>query len=409
VQAVILVGGLGTRLGDKVKEHPKPLLEVAGKPFLEHLFYMLARHGIRDIVLLAGYRADVVKGLYGGPSAAAERHRLRISVSVEDAPLGTAGALVRARDLLEDRFFLLNGDSIFDFNLLDLALAEPDSPEPLATLALRSVADARRYGIVETLGDRVVAFREKPANPAPGLINSGVYWLHKSVLDRVTRVPCSLEREVFPELIAAGRVAAKTYEGYFIDIGIPDDLARADREMRGVFTRPAVFFDRDDTLIHDRGYVHEPADLVWFDGVPAMIKRLNDSGVFAFIVTNQAGVAKGYFDEAAVVRFHTHFAAELGNVGAHVDDWRYCPHHEQGTVAGYTRACACRKPNPGMILDLLGAWPVDAERSLMLGNSDSDVAAGRAAGLRATRVAPGDVIAAVDAFLAGLEMSRFDG
>jgi D-glycero-D-manno-heptose 1,7-bisphosphate phosphatase len=239
----------------------------------------------------------------------------------------------------------------------------------------------------------------------PGIVNGGVYWVKRSILDRVTFAVCSLETDILPPLVAEGRVAAKLYGGYFIDIGTPRDFERADQELRRAFTAPAVFFDRDNTLIEDRGYTHKVEDLRWFAGVPAMIKRLNDANVLVFVVTNQAGVAKGHYDEEAVITFHRYLMEDLRAVGAHIDDWRYCPHHEDGTVAAYVRACSCRKPQPGMLKDILKVWPVDTAASLMLGNSDSDVAAGEAAGLAATRVVPGQIVAAVDTFLGRLKQT----
>jgi D-glycero-D-manno-heptose 1,7-bisphosphate phosphatase len=401
MQALVLIGGLGTRLGDLVKDRPKPLLPVAGKPFLEYLLLELRRHGIIDIVLLAGYRADAVEQQYGVASGAGDRLGINITVLVEKQPLGTAGALKLAKQHLRQRFFLLNGDSLFDFNLLDLPLPSVPSERAPVTMSLRRVADARRYGIVETHGGRVTAFREKSADHQSGLINAGVYWMDKSIVERVDRLPCSLERDILPRLVFERQIVAKTYDGYFVDIGIPADLARADRELAAVLTRPAVFFDRDDTLIYDpAGYTHKPADLRWVEGVPAMIKRLNDAGMLVFVVTNQAGVAKGHFAEPAIRRFHDHMARELAAVGAHIDDWRYCPHHEAATVDEYRMVCAWRKPSPGMLLDLLSKWSVDRAASIVFGNSDSDVIAGKSAGIAAQLVAPGAIVAAVNEFLA---------
>lgn len=403
MQAAILVGGLGTRLGQLVRERPKPLLEIAGKPFLEHVIWTLKRHGIRDIVLFAGYRAEVVEQLYGPGSDARARLGVDIRVVVESEPLGTGGALVAGKHALADRFLLLNGDSLLIFNYLDLMLRDArDSSEPLVTIALRRVPDARRYGVIDVAAGRVVGFREKPEQPGPGTVNGGVYWVDKTILDSITATPCSLERDVLPGLIASGRVRAKEYDGYFIDIGTPQDFTRAGAELAAVLKRPAVFFDRDNTLIRDKGYTFRNEDLQWLPGVPQMIKKLNDANVLVFVVTNQAGVAKGHYDEPAIRAFHSHLASKLAEVGAHVDAWRYCPHHAEGTVAAYKKECDWRKPGPGMLLDLLRKWPVDAARSLVIGDQEHDVLAGQRAGLPARLAAPGGAVQEVDSFLAGL-------
>jgi D,D-heptose 1,7-bisphosphate phosphatase len=146
--------------------------------------------------------------------------------------------------------------------------------------------------------------------------------------------------------------------------------------------RPAVFFDRDGTLMVDPGYVHRVEDLVFVPGAVAAIKRLNDLGYYVFIATNQSGIARGYFTERDVESLHAELQRRLRAVGAHVDDIRYCPDHPDGTVERYRRSSDWRKPQPGMLLDLMRCWPVDRELSFAVGDRDTDVAAGEAAGLR---------------------------
>jgi D-glycero-D-manno-heptose 1,7-bisphosphate phosphatase len=160
--------------------------------------------------------------------------------------------------------------------------------------------------------------------------------------------------------------------------------------------RPAVFFDRDGTLNVDTGYVHRPEDLVFLPGAVAAVKRVNDLGYFAFLVTNQSGVARGYYTEADVHAFHAHLQQQLGGAGAHLDDIRYCPDLPDGTVAAYARESNWRKPAPGMFLDLMRVWPVIAERSIVVGDKDIDMQAAEAAGLRGLHFRGGNL----DRFLA---------
>lgn len=157
--------------------------------------------------------------------------------------------------------------------------------------------------------------------------------------------------------------------------------------------RPAAFLDRDGVLNRDIGYAHRPDQIVWLADVAPAIRHLNDMGHFVFVVTNQAGVARGYYEEATVRDLHAWMDDQLRRQGARVDDWRYCPHHPEGVIDAYRMTCGCRKPAPGMILDLARAWPVDMARSFMIGDRDTDLKAAAAAGLRGFLVEEGGLLA----------------
>jgi D,D-heptose 1,7-bisphosphate phosphatase len=374
-QAVILVGGLGTRLGERTKDTPKPMLPVGGRPFLDTLIDELARYDVFDeILLLAGHKAESIQARYNG----VVRGRARLAVSLEQAPLGTAGALVHAADLLQDRFLLLNGDSFFDFNILDLVSRANSG---LIQMALRADVAGDRFGRVVVDDDRVRAFIA-PGQGATGPVNAGVYVIDRSIVAGIDHLPASLERDIFPVLAAKGEMGGTTYRGYFIDIGIPEDYARADVELREQLRRPAVFFDRDGVLNHDSGYTFEADKLRWIDGAREAVKAVNDAGYFAFVVTNQSGVARGLYEESHVQTLHRWMADDMATIGAHIDAFEYCPDHPDGTIERYRRVSERRKPGPGMITDLLGRFPVDAAGSFLIGDKPSDIEAANAAGLK---------------------------
>lgn len=216
-QAVVLVGGLGTRLGDLTAQTPKPLLEVGGRPFLARLLDEVRRQGVERILLLAGFGAGMVEAAFADDPG--------VSVSVEPRPLGTGGALRFAEDRLDPQFFFLNGDSLFDIPLADLAPAR--AGDALAALALRPVKDIARYGPAVLEGGRIVSFGEGQGRGA-GLVNGGVAAVSRTLVDAIPAGRAvSIEAEIWPVLAREGRLSGRAFDRPFIDIGVPEDFARA--------------------------------------------------------------------------------------------------------------------------------------------------------------------------------------
>jgi NDP-sugar pyrophosphorylase family protein len=234
MQALILAGGAGTRLRSALGDNlNKPMAPIADKPFLEYLVMRLRQQGVDDIILCVGYKADLIQSYFGQ----GKRWGVRLRYSRETEPLGTGGAVKLAEDLLVgDDFVVLNGDSYFDADLLELTCFHYEVGAT-ATLALAQVDNAQRFGAVRLDDEhRIVGFTEKGNEAHAGLINGGVYVLTRAVLDVIPRgQPCSLERQVFPALIAR-KLYGRPFPGFFIDIGVPADYHRlqADPSPLGV-------------------------------------------------------------------------------------------------------------------------------------------------------------------------------
>jgi D-glycero-D-manno-heptose 1,7-bisphosphate phosphatase len=146
--------------------------------------------------------------------------------------------------------------------------------------------------------------------------------------------------------------------------------------------RPAAFLDRDGVLNIDHGYANRPEQLEWIDGAPEAVRLLNEAGYRVLVVTNQSGVARGYYTEDAVKAFHAQMQKDLASHGAHVDAFYYCPHHPEGTIKPLAIRCRCRKPAPGMLEQAAREWPIDRGASFLVGDKDDDVGAARAFNIR---------------------------
>ncbi len=373
-QCCILVGGLGTRLGELTRESPKPLLPVGGTPFLEVLIREAIRRGFDDILLLAGFKSAAMQEFVNDLQSRLPQ-KTRISVSIEPEPLGTGGALLHARDQLHDSFLLLNGDTWFDFNWLDLLELAGQSN----ALAIRHVDNADRHETVRlACGERVMQIVPRTVGSKAALVNGGVYVFRKSVIDGFPR-QFSIESDLLPKLVEKSLLRGREYDGFFVDIGIPQTLKRAQTEVPAQRRRPAIFFDRDGVLNHDDNYVGSVERFRWIDGAKQAVRLANDLGYYVFVVTNQAGVGRGFYDEAAVESLHQWMNDQLREDGAYVDDWRFCPYHPDAALERYRSNHPWRKPAPGMLIDLLETWPVDVEQSILIGDKEGDCAAARAA------------------------------
>jgi histidinol-phosphate phosphatase family protein len=400
VLAVIVAGGLGTRAramtGDDL---PKALLPVGGAPILEHQMRVLAAHGVTRLVILAGYLGGVIESyLREHPPAG-----LEVSVRTEAAVLGTAGAVIDARESLgAEDLLVIFGDLLFNLDFARLA-ADHRASGAAATIVCRPNDHPVTSDLVEVDdAGRITALLPRKGR-APGdyrnLVPSGIYMLARRDMDGFPRgEKLDFFQDYFPALHARGGVLqAHRSTGYMCDIGTPEGRAAAERDLvSGRFDRlgpgkprPAIFFDVDGVLneeVPGMGIL-APDEVRLVPGAGAALRAANHAGVLAVAATNRPQLAKGQVTRAQLERIFGRLETGLAGEGGFLDRLYFCPHHPErgfaGEVAALKTDCDCRKPHAGMLLRAMRELPVDCARSAMIGDTWRDIAAARAAGVYA--------------------------
>lgn len=229
MQALLLAGGRGTRLRSVVNDRPKPMALVEGKPFLEYLLTQLKKNDITDIIFAVGYKGSMIEEYFGDGS----KFGIKAEYSYEKEQLGTAGAIKNAADFIkDDYFFVLNADTYYNLDYSRLVDMKENTASEMV-LVLREVSDKSRYGSVSTDGDRVTGFNEKSEEAVAGLINGGIYYMSKKLLEDIPDRKCSLENEMIPKWLDEEMIiTAYVNDGYFIDIGVPEDYFRFQKDVR---------------------------------------------------------------------------------------------------------------------------------------------------------------------------------
>ncbi|MBR9706718.1 NTP transferase domain-containing protein [Candidatus Pacearchaeota archaeon] len=221
MKSIILAGGFGTRLREVVKDLPKPMALIAGKPFLEHQIDYLRDQGLNDITLCVHYKSDNIKSYFGDGG----RFGVNLTYSQEEVPLGTGGAIKLAQKYIDDTFFVLNGDSYSDVNLSDFNEFH-NTHKGLASMVLTRSDNVKEYGSVMLTGDKITDFLEKSGSPS-GLVNRGIYLFNPEIFKQIPEgKKVSLENELFPNLARQGDLYGQVHDGYFMDIGRPETYER---------------------------------------------------------------------------------------------------------------------------------------------------------------------------------------
>lgn len=363
MQAIILAGGFGTRLQSVVKDLPKPMAYVNGKPFLTYILDELIRYGFTKVILAVGYKkeciVDYFKSNYKG---------LEIVYSVENEPLGTGGCVKQAMAYVDDDFvFIINGDTLFKINYLTMSQLNTMS------IACKYLENFDRYGEVSINEENIITSFNEKKKVDSGYINGGIYYLPKNIFYNY-QLPnkFSLEKDFFEKYINELNIKAYKSEDYFIDIGIPEDYEKIKKDLS---KNKALFLDRDGIVNIDYGHVYRIDDFKFTDFIFDLCKKYQNEGYLIFIITNQAGIGKGLYTEQDFFTLNNYMLNEFNKKGINITKVYYCPHKPEDD-------CDCRKPKPGMFLKAINEFNIEPKESIAIGDKLTDLEAAYNAGIK---------------------------
>jgi D-glycero-D-manno-heptose 1,7-bisphosphate phosphatase len=368
-QAVILAGGLGTRLRPLTDTRPKPMIEFHGRPFLEYLIEMLRDRGLRRILLLLGYLPDVVRDHFGDGSA----FGVEIDYVVSPVEDETGARLRHALPRIDPVFCLLYCDNYWPmpFEAMWRRFTSTGAP---AMVTVYANEDRHTRDNLRVDDDGFVAVYDK-SRSAPGLqgVDIGFLILRREVVEGLPAGNVSFEGALYPRLVAERALSAYVTEHRYYSVGDPRRLPVTEAFLA---RRPAVILDRDGVLnerMPRARYVRSPAEWNWLPGARESLRRFAENGFRVIVVTNQAGIGRGAMTEVDLTAVHDRLRREASAAGGRIDAIYHCPHD-------WDEGCACRKPKPGMLFEAQRAFDLDLSRVTFVGDDERDGEAAAAAG-----------------------------
>lgn len=401
MKVVLMAGGRGTRISELFPDIPKPLIPIQGIPVLEREICSLRNQGFTDIILTIGYMADKIKSYFSD----GRKWGVKIEYFVENKPLGNAGALFFLN--FDEDFLLLNADAVFDVDF-NRMVAFHKQHGGLVTLFTHPNSHPYDSGLIiaKENGEVEKWLAKEDERPLyyKNRVNAGIHIISPKVLEmsgvnkedigkvidgKVKKV--DLDRQILKPLCGTGTMFCYDSPEYVKDMGTPERFHQVEEDFKkGVVQaknlankQKAIFLDRDGTINKYIGFLRNEEEFELLPGAADAIKKINKSCYLAVVVTNQPVIARGEVTFEGLETIHNKMETLLGIDGAYLDAIYFCPHHPHSGYDGEVKElkidCDCRKPKPGMLLKAANDLNIDLNQSYMVGDSESDIKAGKAA------------------------------
>ena len=368
-QAVILAGGLGTRLKPFTDCAPKPMFPIQGVPFIEYLLKQIKRFGINEVLILLGYMPEAIMDYLGD----GEKYGIDIKYSVTSADNETALRLKLAERELHEVFLLMYCDNYcpIDFDRLCREYCQNDAMIQIS--AYSNTDGYSRSNLKIASNGRIEVYDKKRLDSDLQGVDIGYSIVNRKTVELLGKKNVNFEAEVFPLLVKEKKLYATVTDHRYYSIGSYERIELTKKFFEG---KKFVFLDRDGTINvkpPKAHYIDRPEDFVWLPKAREAVKLLKDKGYFIILVTNQAGIARKVITEETLSHIHSKMQADLKEIGACIDKIYVCPHD-------WDEGCSCRKPKPGMLFQAQKEFSLNLTECVLIGDDERDIAAGKAAG-----------------------------
>ena len=413
MKTIIMAGGKGTRISSVASDIPKPMIKIDGMPILEHEIECLRTQGFDDIIITVSHLGNIIMDYFqDGAAISPVTHKpfgVHIEYYNEKEPLGNAGALFRIRNKLKSDFLLLNADALFDIDF-NRFVEFHKKVGALATLFTHPNSHPYDSSLIIADDNHSVVrwLSKEDARPQyyKNRVNAGLHILSPKVLDMTgidaesvgSDIKVDLDRLILKQLAGTGKMYCYDSPEYVKDMGTPDRYYAVSKDFKTGIVKgknlknkqKAIFLDRDGTINKYVGFLRNIDDFELIDGVAEAIRKINESGYLAIVVTNQPVIARGEITKVQLEDIHNKMETLLGKEGAYLDAIYYCPHHPhkgyEGEIPELKIDCDCRKPKPGMLIKAANDFNIDLSESWMIGDGDNDIKAGIAAGCKTIKI-----------------------
>lgn len=374
-QAVIIAGGLGTRLKPFTDTSPKPMYPFYGKPFIQYLVEQIRSFGIHRVLILLGYMPEKIQGVLGdGADLGVDIH-----YDVTPVEYDTGARLRHAEPLLDEQFLFMYCDNYCPIDVQKL-FTEWTEHEAFIQLSVYQNADhyTKDNVCLNKTGQVLIYDKDRKSRGLSG-VDIGYAIISKKVFQYLDEGNVNFERSVYAKIVEQKRMYATVTKHWYYSIGSWERIKLTEEFFSG---RKTVFLDRDGTLNVKplkACYVERPEDFIWLDGAMEAVLRLNQNGYRVIVISNQPGIARGKLSTKALEAIHGKMRQNLNEIGAKIDAIYYCPH-------GWDEGCDCRKPNPGLLYQAQKDFSLDLTKCYMVGDDERDMQAGRTAGCKCVQV-----------------------